>query len=135
MGNPLQELQHHLGHHPIPHSLIPSRWNLGALDENTESHEVEASGCPSNNNPFFGLPQYKLQDGCDNPSKLKDLTATFMHLSTSNNPASSTAALFRAHTLPGSLAACLSPRKGTKYYAIIIGKCTGVYYSEWYADI
>ena len=135
VGNPLQELQRHLGHHPVPHSLVPSRWNLGALDENTESHEVKASGRPSNNNPFFSLPQYELQDRCDDPSELQDLTAAFTCLSTSNNPASSTAALFRARTPPGSSAARLSPRKGTKYYAVIIGKCTGVYYSEWYADI
>lgn len=37
--------------------------------------------------------------------------------------------------LPGSSAGRLSPRKGTKYYAIIIGKCTGVYYGEWYVNI
>ena len=81
------------------------------------------------------LPRSKAQDRHNEPSEMQNLTDAFMHLSTSNNPASSTAALLQAHTLPGSSVGHLSPRKGTKYYAIIIGKCTGVYYGEWYVNI
>ena len=81
------------------------------------------------------LPRSEPQDGHNEPSEMQDLTDTFMCLSMSNNPASSTAALLWARTPPSSLAARLSPRKGTKYYAIIIGKCTGVYYGEWYTNI
>ena len=81
------------------------------------------------------LPRSEAQDGHNEPSEMQNLTDTFMRLSTSNNPASSTAAFLRAHTLPSSSAGHLSPRKGTKYYAIIIGKCTGVYYGEWYVNI
>ncbi|EDR04382.1 uncharacterized protein LACBIDRAFT_304606 [Laccaria bicolor S238N-H82] len=110
-----------------PHSPVPSVQNLGALQENTESREVKTVGRPSNDNPLFGLPQ----DGRYKPSELQDLTAAFTRLSTSNNPGSSTGALFQACTPPGPSATRLSPRKGLKYYAIIIGKCIGVYYGEW----
>lgn len=128
VADPLKELQRHLGHRPLNRSPEPWRWNLGA-------YFGEASGRSSNDNPFFSLPRSEPQDGRDEPSNLQDLTAAFTHLSTSNSPASSTAALFRARTPPGSSVARLSPTKGTKYYAIIVGKCTGVYYGEWYANI
>ena len=81
------------------------------------------------------LPRSEAQDGRNEPSEMQHLTDAFMRLSTSNNPALSTAALLGARTPPGSSAGRLSPRKGAKYYAIIIGKCTGVYYGEWYVNI
>ena len=108
----------------------------------------------------FSLPLSELQDGCDEASEWQELTATFTRLSMSNNPASSTVASFRAQdgrdepselqnstaantaasfwacTPPGSSATRLSsPKKGSKYYTIIVGKCTGVYYGEWYVNI
>ena len=59
------------------------------------------------------------------PSEL-DLTPAFLCLSTSDAPV-----LLEPHAPPGSPSA--SPfNNAYKYYVIIRGKCTGVYYGEWY---
>ena len=123
----LEQLLHHLAWHLCRcFSLLLSElqdWH----DEAPDWQELTAAfTCLStSNNPASSTAaSFRAQDGCDTPSELQDSTAT------------STAALFWAHTLPGSSATHLpSPKKGSKYYTIIVGKCTGVYYGEWYVNI
>ena len=146
----LEQLLRHLAQHPRRRFGWPQSELQDGCDEAAEWQELAAAFArlSTSNNPSSTAASFRR----DEPSELQDSTATLMRVSTSYNPTSSTAALFRAHTPPGSSATCAasfqahtppsssatrpsSPKKGSKYYTIIVGKCTGVYYGVWYVNI
>ena len=130
----LEQLLRHLAQHPRRRFGWPQSELQDGCDEAAEWQELAAAFArlSTSNNPSSTAASFRR----DEPSELQDSTATLMRLFTSDNPTSSTAASFRARTPPGSSATRpSSPKKGSKYYTIIVGKCTGVYYGVWYVNI
>ena len=139
VDTPLRELCCHLGY-PLHcrlavsepqdgHSLAFSEPQDGCSSAPSEPKD----GCSlalSKPQDRHNLGLSKLQDGHsshNDPSEVLDLTAVFSHLSASNNQAFLEACI-PPGIPPQASSTQFSPQKNSKYYAITVGKCAGVYY-------
>jgi hypothetical protein len=118
-GHQLALLAHHLG---LGHAI--GVVNVSGQQDGSDVRGVASSA--SIDNPI--TYRFETQDGLrsqNEPSEL-DLTPAFSCLSTSDAPV-----LLEPRTPPGFRSTSRF-NNAYKYYVIVRGKCTGVYYSEWY---
>ena len=120
-GHQLTLLAHHLG---LSHAIDVV--NISGQQDGSDVCGVASSA--SIDNPI--MYWFETQDGLhsqNEPSEL-DLTPAFSCLSTLDAPV-----LLEPHTPPGFRSTfCFN--NAYKYYVIVRGKCTSVYYSKWYVS-
>ena len=120
----LELLLHHFG----CSAHVASGRNVDNQQDSADSHGVESNGV----NIPITMNQQDGHDFQSEPSGFLDLTAAFLHLSTSNDPAP-----LVPRAPPGfpPYSLTFQPSLNAKYYVIVKGKCTGIYYGNWYAYI
>jgi hypothetical protein len=113
-ANRLGELEEVLRQLDLPLLLAP-----GPLDPHEQSEDFKSAF--QNQEPYF----------CNQSGELSDITASLSHLSTSDNVDLNPSDLFPARSVfPNNLRILGSPGK-KRYYVIMVGKCTGVYWDVW----
>jgi len=127
----LQLLLHHLSH--STHAV--SRRTVNNQQDSAESLAVESNGVDipvATSNPMGQQDEHR---SSNESFELLGLTGAFSHLVTFINPARLVPLVPRAPPSFPPYSSTYQQLLNMKYYVVVKGKCTGIYYGKWYVCI